>query len=271
MKKILVIINGPLTPQHVISSAINIAKSTSSFLHAFFLNYAFQIVDYNYPFPNDLSLTRNRLTGITLAEENAELLERNMKIFRDACQAAKIEFHINTDTEIPLSQLIESSAFADFIIADGTTNATQYHLVDLLVNAHCPVYLVSKNDEQVKNIIVAYDGSFSSIKAIKMFSYIFPELKDLPTSLVHISSGKGDDMPYEENLRTWLTSHYSNIQNRILHGDIREELTNFINSIPNALVVMGAYGRTAISRLFHKSLANTVIQHTKASLFISHE
>lgn len=104
-----------------------------------------------------------------------------------------------------------------------------------------------------------------------MFSYIFPELRDLPTSLVHISSGKGDDMPNEENLRTWLTRHYSNIQNRILHGNIREELANFINSTPNSLVVMGAYGRTAISRLFHKSLANTIIQHTKSSLFITHE
>lgn len=271
MKKILVAINGPFTPQHVISFAINIAKSTSSFLHAFFLNYAFQIVDYNYPFPNDLSLTRNRLTGKNLAEENAELLESNTKIFKDECQAAKVEFQINTNTEISLSQLIENSAFCDFIIADGTTNTTQYHLVDLLINAHCPVYLVSKNDEQVKNVILAYDGSFSSIKAIKMFSYIFPELKDLPTSLVHISSGKGDDMPNEENLRTWLTNHYSNIQNRILHGNIREELANFINSTPISLVVMGAYGRTAISRLFHKSLANTVIQHTKSSLFITHE
>lgn len=111
MKNILVIINGPFTPQHVVSTAINIAKSTSSFLHAFFLNYAFQVADYNYPFPNDLSLTRNRLTGKTLAEENAELLERNMKIFKDECQAAKVDFQINQNTEISLGHLIENSAY----------------------------------------------------------------------------------------------------------------------------------------------------------------
>lgn len=38
-----------------------------------------------------------------------------------------------------------------------------------------------------------------------------------------------------------------------------------------ASVVMGAYRRNAISRLFHRSLANIVIEQTNAFLFIMHE
>lgn len=37
------------------------------------------------------------------------------------------------------------------------------------------------------------------------------------------------------------------------------------------VVVMGAYGGNAVSRLFHKSLANIVIEETNAALFIMHE
>ncbi|MBS1605494.1 MAG: universal stress protein [Bacteroidetes bacterium] len=37
------------------------------------------------------------------------------------------------------------------------------------------------------------------------------------------------------------------------------------------IVVMGAYGRTAVSRLFRQSLSNTILQKTNASLFVTHE
>ena len=271
MKKILVIINGPFTPQHVISVAIDIAKASSSSLHAFFLNYAYELADYNYPFPNDLSLTRNRLTGKTLAEENAELLESNKKTFEDECRHAKTDYEISPDTGISLSSLIEKSAFADVIVADAATDSTHYHLVDLLVQSHCPVYLVSKHGEQAKNIILCYDGSFSSMKAIKMFAYIFPEFAKLPGFLLSITSQKNDSLPQEEDLRTWIQKRYSDIEFVMLHGNEREELGRFVNAHPDSIVIMGAYGRASISRLFHKSLANTVIQHTKSHLFTTHE
>jgi len=109
------------------------------------------------------------------------------------------------------------------------------------------------------------------MKALKMFAYIFPELNDLPSFLVNVSSGKISALPHEEDLRTWLSKRYSNMQTIMLHGTEREELERFIASHPDSIVVMGAYGRSGISRFFHKSLANTVIQHTKSHLLITHE
>lgn len=271
MKKILVILNGPFTPQHVVNAAISIAKSTSSLLHVVFLNYSFQIADYNYPFPNDLSLTRNRLTGKTLTEENADLLSNSVNIFKHECETMNVGFVIDAEIEISLGKLIEYSAFSDFILADGKADLYQYHLVDILVNSQCPVYLITKDIKLPEIIILAYDGSYSSIKAIKMFSYVFSELKNLPTFLVHISPDRNEIVvPEEENLKLWARKHFANIQIKIFHGETEKELVSFISSHPNSLVVMGAYGRTALSRLFHKSLASTVISNTESSLYISH-
>ncbi|HEV8284529.1 MAG TPA: universal stress protein [Chitinophagaceae bacterium] len=271
MKKVLVVLNGTLTPHHVVDTAIKFASNTSSSLHAVFVNYALDLAEYNYPFPNDLSLTRNNLTGKTIAEENAELLESNTKLFKDECQAANIDFYIEPDNEISLGRLMEHSSFSDFILADANENLHQYHIADLLVDAHCPVYLASKEVENVENIILTYDGSFSSIYAIKMYTYLFPELKGLSTALVYITSGRDYKLPQEENIKSWLSKHYSNVHIKILKGDIRIELVNYTKSIPNSLAVMGSFGRSAISRFFHKSLANTVIEDGKSSLFIAHE
>jgi hypothetical protein len=271
MKKILFLINGPFIRQQVINTAIAMAKSTSSFLHTYFLNSKFQLEDYNYPFPNDLSLTRNRLTGKTLAEENSELFENNISIFKDECENAKVDYVVDQATEVSLAHLIKQSAFSDLILTDGKTDHNHYHLVDILVSAHCPVYLVSNEIETLENVILAYDGSYSSIKAIKMFSYIFPELQNLPHTLIHIASEKSEILPSEESLTLWTEKHFSNLETLILHGDPLKELVELVNLKSNSLIVLGAYGRSSISRLFHKSMANTVIAQTKSPLFISHE
>jgi nucleotide-binding universal stress UspA family protein len=38
-----------------------------------------------------------------------------------------------------------------------------------------------------------------------------------------------------------------------------------------AFLVMGAYGRGAFSRLFRKSMANTIIREVRVPIFITHE
>jgi nucleotide-binding universal stress UspA family protein len=270
MKNILVLLNGKLTPEHVATAAVEVAKSTSSFLRAIFLNYSVDLAEYSYPFPNDLSLTRNRFTGKTLAEEDAELLEGNMKVFRDECEAAKIDFQIESDKEMSLGSLMEISAFSDLILADANENLKQYHIVDLLVNARCPVYLVSKHAEQIENVILTYDGTPSSMYAIKMYTYLFPELRDLPIYLVHVSENQ-HEFPKEKEVKAWLSKHHRNAQIQMLKGNIRDELVKFTETLPASLVVMGSFGRSHLSRFFHKSLAHYIIENGKSSLFITHK
>jgi hypothetical protein len=271
MKKFLAILNGILTPQHIIDSVINSAVKTSSSLDAVFMNYSLDLAEYNYAFPNDLSLTRNNLTGKTIAEENAELMEINMRLFKDACKIANIDFSMHSDPELSLGDLINYSAFYDVAFADANENLGKYHIADLLVNAHCPIYLISRDVENIENVIFTYNGTFSSIYAIKMYSYLFPEFIHLPTSLVYITSERSAQMPHEKNVNSWLKKHFPAIQTKILHGDVCDALVDYTKSIPGSLTVMGSFGRSAMSRFFHRSLAHALIEDGKSSLFIADE
>jgi hypothetical protein len=60
-KKILLILNGKLVADHVVAAAIEMGVATSSALNAVFINYLLDLAEYQYPFPNDISLTRNNL------------------------------------------------------------------------------------------------------------------------------------------------------------------------------------------------------------------
>jgi hypothetical protein len=271
MKNILLILNGTITPPHVIDSALHIAKSTSSLLHTIFINYRSDLAEYNYLFPNDLSLTRNNLTGKTIAEENAELAASQVRLFTDECGSANVDFFIEPKTDITLGDIINYSAFSDFILTDAHENFKEHHISDLLQNVHCPIYLISKDAPGTQNVVLAYDGSVSSIYAIKMYSYLFMEFGDLPTYLVYTSSANNGDLPHEKEVKMWLSGHYRNLEIKILHGDVRNVLADFTGSLPHSLVVMGSYGRNSLSRFFHKSAANKMIEEGKSSVFMTHQ
>jgi len=269
-KRILLILNGKLVADHVVAAAIEMSVATSSELNAVFINYALDLAEYQYPFPNDISLTRNNLTGKTIAEEDAELMENNIKSFMHKCEIAGVAFDVETGKETSLQWLKTNSAFADLILADANENLRQHHIVDLLIDAHCPIYLVSKHASAVKNVIFTYDGSFSSMRAIKMYTYLFRNTHQLPATLVHVSD-KNRQLPEEKYIRSWLSLHYREVEYKILNGNIQHELVNYTRSSPDSLVVMGSFGRTTLSRFFHKSLANYIVEEGRCSLFITHE
>jgi len=271
MKKILLILNGTLTPPHIMEAAINLAYSTSSLLHAVFIDYELDLAEYNYFFPNDLALTRNNLTGKNIAEENAALIDANIQLFEDECERSKVNYYVEKGKSITLGDLLNYSIFSDIIMADANEDLREHHITDLLVKAHCPVYLISKHVPAPENIILTYDGSASSVYSIKLYSYLFPEFRSLPTQLVFINSEKKEQLPQEQNIKRWLTTHFSNLHIKVIHGDVSGELVNYVKTISNPLTVMGSFGRSLMARIFHKSPANEVIEKARSSVFITHE
>jgi hypothetical protein len=141
-----------------------------------------------------------------------------------------------------------------------------------LTDTRCPVLLVPDNAALPTRAVFCYDESFSSIYALKMYSYLFPEWKDLPGVLLSINPKGDNGKGYDDYLADWLPQHFSNIQREEPSGNLQRELVSFIrkNEEPT-IVVMGSFEGNAISRLFHKSLANVVLEETRACIFIMHE
>jgi hypothetical protein len=270
MKTILLILNGNLTPYYVADTAIEMAKTSPAFLHTVFFSHSPALDDYNYPFPNDLSLTRNKLSGKIIEEEDKAVLADNIRLFEDKCKAENVDYFIEPPAAMTLGRLITISAFAECILADARQDAGDYHLADLLAGTHCPVLLVTARPEKQPRLLLTYDGSFSSMYAIKIFSLLFPEWKDAATQLVYVAEMPESLLPSEKYITGWLNRHYSNHQLTILQGDLSTELVNYTKAVPGSLVVMGSFGRNPVSRFFHESLANAVMEEGACSLFIAH-
>jgi len=272
MKKALVIMNGVYLNNAIIESAVNIAKSSSSTLHAFFLTQEAGAAEGDYLFPNDLSLTQNEVTGNSIREENAALLNDNIKLFQGLCGESEVQYTIEPQRPVSVKDIVSYSAFADYIIADAQSGLYQYRLNELLADAHCPILLSSARIRDIPRIVFAYDGNYSSIYAFKIFSYMFPEWINMETTLVHICPDTGSKLPHEEMIQGWISKHYPSTSTELLQGKGYQPLVDYLNaSNKETLVVMGAYGRSGLSRLMHKSLADNIIEKTKSAAFIVHE
>ncbi|MBN8850375.1 MAG: hypothetical protein BGO55_32310 [Sphingobacteriales bacterium 50-39] len=273
MKKILLLLDILHSPAPVLSSVINIANATGALVEVIFLHRVHFLVDLVYPLGTDLPSLQ--------ADEEADkrLLNDNTQLISDTFSSAKIKFLIAGSEPVSLDDLLMNSAFSDLILTDARTNISDFlyaplnvSMKDLLSDAHCPLLLLREDGMPPDKIILAYDGSYSSIYAIKQFRYLFPHLSSLPTFLITIAANEKKGIAHGDMLKHWAPYHFQNLQVEVLSGRPAGVLPGFINHHDGTpIVVMGAYGRSSISRLFHQSLANAVLEKTSASLFTTHE
>lgn len=271
MKKLLVAFNATSYSRALADFAISIARHSNSVIHAVFLSPSFAPI--TYPYPTDLPLAASGLISTTgILEESRELTEADMNLFKEDCEAKNVSYTIDQSASITLEDVIDHSAFADLILCDAKEELGGISIRDLLVDTHCPVLLVPQVAQMPSRAVLCYDESFSSILAMKMFSYLFPEWKELPSTVLSINPKGDNGLKFDDYLNDWLPMHFSALQKQILQGNLQKELVSFVRKNDDqCIVVMGAYGGNAVSRLFHRSLSNIVVEETNALVFIMHE
>jgi len=271
MKKLLVAFNATNYSNALAQFAITIARHSNSVIHAVFLSPSF--VPVTYPFPGDLPLASTGLISTSeMIEESRKLTEADIQLFREDCAEKNISCSIDRSINITLEDLIDHSAFTDLILCDAKEELGGISIRDLLTDTHCPVLLVPQVVQMPARAVLCYDESFSSILAMKMYSYLFPEWKELPSTVLSINPKGDNGLKFDDYLNDWLPMHFPGLQKQILQGNLQKEMVSFIRkNDEQSIVIMGAYGGNAVSRLFHRSLANIVIEETNALVFIMHE
>jgi hypothetical protein len=206
----------------------------------------------------------------------AESIFRLKKMF----EANGIHFTIHQNRYLAFTSLLNESHFADLIIIEETASFSNYNkktpsrfIKDLLHDADCPVMLLPKNFKPIEKIIYTYDGSPSSVYAIRQFSYIFPALCKLEAEIVHITYKKDSThMPEAHLIHELLKRKHTILKQKIIRQDNEgQALLNYLKKeMPVCVLVMGAYKRSAFSMLLHRSEADMLIKELKVPLFIAH-
>ncbi len=265
MKKIIVIFNAIKTPWHIATFAINIAKQNDAEVNVLFLKDETP----GYPYPSDIASVQKDLLPKKEKADNEILEEKNIQLFKTFCNDEKVKFSF--EKNVSLKKLVDLSSDADCIVTDSQDDFRKYSLKDILAQVKCPISLISVNATKIKAAILLYDGSDDAMLAIETYSNLFPKLAKKKTYLVTINENEKLKKKEMGSFAQKFEKRFSNLEIVLLKGDLQKKLIEFLDDhAENSIVVMGAYGRNALSLLFKPSLANVVLDQSRASLFIAH-
>ena len=213
----------------------------------------------------------------TQYQDKRQLIERNISLFKEACVNRSVRCNIHRDSGTPAHEIINESRYADLIIVDASTSFNKRYdgmptefVKDLLKETECPVIIAPESFDGIDEIIFTYDSSKSAAFAIKQFTYLFPEFDDRKAIVLKVNK-EGIWADHDKyNLKEWLQNHYSAIAFEVLKGNAEDKLFDYIFKRKNVFIVMGAYGRNALSKFFNPSHADLLIKTITQPIFISH-
>ena len=252
-------------------------------------------------------LTRSKITGVFLenleadkkpvisnaydgtyfqyeAKEDSEAYQTKLKLIKDKIRQFKdyYENHgvvcsVHEDKGVPVAEIIEETRYADLMIVDAETNFEEKaesiptsFVKRMLAEAECPVVIAPFDFDGVEEIVFAYNGSKSCMYAIKEFADLFPQLEDKRLTVVEVNQFPGSASIDLDKFKEWLQTRYSNVHFKSLTGQTDTELLGYLLEKRKIFIVMGAFGRSAVSTFFKRSAANILLKVITQPIFIAH-
>jgi hypothetical protein len=213
-----------------------------------------------------------------MERESVEVVQANIERFEMLCTKHNIDYRVHNDfVDFALPELKKETRFADLAIVGsemfyknlGTKDPNEY-LREALHLAECPIMLVPEKFDLPQSNILAYDGSKSSVFAIRQFAYLFPELTRNSTLLVTANEEGTKMLPEEQYIEELAGRHFPDLTLFKLELDPRKYFATWISEKKNAILVSGAFTRSSFSQLFRKSFVSDVIKDHKLPVFIAH-
>ena len=115
-----------------------------------------------------------------------ELIDKNISLFKDGCISREVGFSLHRDRGVPARELLTESRFADLVVIDADTSFNKRYkghpsefVKDILKGAECPVIIAPGRITTIDELVFTYNGSASSLFAIKQFTYLFPQFRTM--------------------------------------------------------------------------------------------
>lgn len=218
--------------------------------------------------------------GVTIPTESAEdeaILAANIRKFEDFCQRQEIPFNVHDDSGgLVFEEMKKESRFADLLLIcselfyNNLGKQPNDYLKTILQMVECPVFIVPDKGSFPASVVLTYDGSESSVFAIKQFAYLFPDLSRQKTWLLYAGEAE-DSLPDQVYIEELVLRHYPDLTIDTMQAKQGHGMQDWLAKHGNPLVVTGAFGRSGISQLFRKSFLTELIQQHQTPLFVAHK
>jgi nucleotide-binding universal stress UspA family protein len=239
-----------------------------------------------YPVPADLSGNIGLGSRETLLQELAELDEKRSRMALEQGRlmlAAAKERAIADGVPNPTSRqrhgelvdtLIEFQDDIRLLVmgrqgehGDSAGEHIGSHLENVVRTLHRPILVIPSDYTEPQRILVAFDGSATTRKAVEMVA-ASPLFRGLPCHVVMIGADRTEARDQLDWARATLEQAGFDVTARILSGQVEEALCAYRTEHAIDLIVMGAYGHSKIREFLVGSTTARLIRQAKIPLLL---
>jgi len=274
MERILLVLNARQPDISSIDFACHIASIANTKLTGLFIeNPYLELIPADIDGPSYFEKV-DKITNFAVTADT----DQSVRLFKDECQLKGTTPEICIDHGEPIQEISFESRFADLLISDpgiGFYNRQEslpsHFVKEILTRAECPVLLAPAQFKEPEEIAFCYDGSASSVFAIKQFTYLLPEFANKKAILLEVNGTSEEKFnDGHKRMMAWLRAHYRTVNYHGLEGDVKDALFKYFFKQEKKWIVMGAYGRSLLSNIFRKSSADILIRTVDLPIFITH-
>lgn len=150
---------------------------------------------------------------------------------------------------------------------DSGSENLSAHLEATIRSLHSPILVVNSEFTEPKKVMLAYDGSAASGKALDMLSKS-PLFKSVPVHLVTVGENQANAEQLQLDATNKLTQSGHEVFSAILNGKANEALCNYQREQEIDLTLMGAFSHTKLREIVLGSLTAKMLLGTNKPLWL---
>lgn len=219
----------------------------------------------------------------SLTEENRTQAQKLLEAFHDAVDQAGIVHVEELEEGVPYERIIEEMKFHDLLVVGRDSHFFYSHpkkethtLEKVIKKGITPTLVVSEPYRIVKRVLVAFDKSAASARALQSFIHLLPYGTEITIELVHIVDEDSDDARQKADLllqlaQKYLKAHsFDKVQLTALKkGQPGKQLLELIDKTTPELVILGAHSMSAIKRVTFGSTTYDLVRKSRVALFLN--
>lgn len=276
LRRLLLVVDGTQSSQSAQEIAIDLAKRTNARLTGV------GVLDMPWitaaqPEPLGGSAFKI-LRDEEVIHNTKKYVEELLTVFQDVCKSAHIQYEAIEVEGVPEVEIEYLSHEHDLIIIGQKTdfhhdleNESDRIVRHLVKDNPRPMIIVPSSPSSGNDIMVAYDGTLQSARALHMFLLLnLAKNKPVHIITVHKNRHEAEELA---NQALRLCSAYgveASIHPQVSHGDPAKIILKKVEEMNIGLIAMGAFSSTTWKEVFFGNTTSAIMKASKVPLFIHH-
>jgi nucleotide-binding universal stress UspA family protein len=273
VKRILVALSGtPFTPS-AMEHAIELAQRKGASVTGVTLVDPARLSDVG-PVPIGGATAAYSLTSERMLITQ-ERIEEQLALFRKRCEAEEVPYCVVREEGDPLDQLTSLWRYHDITLIGlrglfeyGVVHNPDDQIIKMIARGVRPILAVAEKHRSIKRVLIAYNGSVESARAMHLLLHLSP-FPEIEPRIVTFDMPEDRATPLLMDAAEYLRAHGFDPEVELMDGSPRDRLLEHAGEWGADMIVMGSTSRTRITRFLLGDTGLHAMRHSEIPLLLA--